>query len=98
MPATSAINVEEVVRGLRAREQGIVDRLIDGLHVLSIGRAEAELAGRWRREQAAGGMTLHQADCLIAAAAVTAGAALATGNPKDFALPGLLVQHWPVGE
>lgn len=43
------------------------------------------------------GRPLHQADCLIAATAVRAGARLATGNPKDFPMAGLLVEHWPVG-
>lgn len=55
------------------------------------------LAGTFRREAAAEGTTLTQADCLIAAAAVTAGARLATGNPKDFEHTPALVDHWPVG-
>jgi predicted nucleic acid-binding protein len=42
-------------------------------------------------------MTLHQADCLIAAAAVGVGSSLVTGNPKDFPMPDLTVIHWPVG-
>lgn len=97
LPATSAVNVEEIVRGLRLVEQDMADRLFTGLHVLPIGRAEAELAGGWRRQFAAGGTALHQADCLIAATAMRAGARLATGNPKDFPMEGLLVEHWPVG-
>ena len=43
-------------------------------------------------------MTLHQADCLIAASAVGVNAALATGNPKDFPMAELTVDAWPVGE
>lgn len=97
LPATSAINVEEIVRGLRGSEQSVADRLFSGLRVLAVGRAEAELAGGWRRQFAVEGTTLHQADCLIAATAVRAGARLATGNPKDFPMAGLLVEHWPVG-
>jgi predicted nucleic acid-binding protein len=42
------------------------------------------------------GRTLALADCLIAAAAVGIGATLATGNPKDFPMKGLTVEHWPV--
>jgi len=94
-PATTAISIEEVARGARQKEHAGIRRLFDGLLVLDIGRAEAELAGGWRREHASQGVTLHQADCLIAACAVIAGAQLATGNPKDF--PMLDVQHWPVG-
>lgn len=97
VPATSAINVEEIVRGLRDSEQTTADRLFSGLQVLPLGRYEAQLAGGWRRQFAAAGVTLHQADCLIAATAVQAGARLATGNPKDFPMSGLLSEHWPVG-
>jgi predicted nucleic acid-binding protein len=43
------------------------------------------------------GVTLSQADCLIASAAVGAGARLATGNPKDFPMEELEVEHWPAG-
>ena len=59
--------------------------------------AEAELAGRWRRDFARRGVTLGQADCLIAAAAVGIGAQLATGNPKHFPMDELVVDHWPAG-
>lgn len=47
---TTAINVEEVVRGLRP------------------------------------------------SAALSRRAALATGNPRHFPMPGIIVDHWPVGE
>jgi predicted nucleic acid-binding protein len=94
---TTAVNVEEVVRGLRPEEQAAADALFAGLLVLPIGLQEGRLAGTWRRDFAARGITLSQADCLIAAAAASAGARLATGNPKDFPMPGLYVEHWPVG-
>ena len=96
VPATTSINVEEIVRGLRQPEQGALDALVTGLVVLSIDEAVARLAGRWRREFAALGTTLWQGDCLIAAAAQVSGARLCTGNPQDF--PMLDVDHWPVGE
>jgi hypothetical protein len=35
---------------------------------------------------------------LIAAAAAGIDARLATGNPKDFPMRGLAVEHWPAGE
>jgi predicted nucleic acid-binding protein len=94
---TTAINVEEVVRGLRPSEQAVADEFFAGLFTLSIGFTEGRLAGTWRREYAARGRTLWQADCLIAAAAVHADATLATGNPKDFPMRGVRVEHWPVG-
>lgn len=99
VPATCAINVEEVHRGLRDdRELDAGRALIAGLAVIPLGEAEGARAGAWRREHAGGGQTLTQADCLIAAAAVTAKARLATGNPRDFPMPELTVEHWPVTE
>ncbi len=98
VPVTTPINVEEIHRGLKSDEQDSASALFDWLHVLPIGRGEAELAGSWRRDCATHGLTLSQADCLIAATAFISGAELATGNPKDFPMDELQVQHWPVGE
>lgn len=98
VPGTTAINVEEIVRGLRAEEHTAAQRLFAGLVIVPINEPEGWQAGQWRREFAARGITLWQADCLIAAAAARVGAVLASGNPKDFPMPGVEVQHWPVGE
>ncbi len=98
VPGTTAINVEEIVRGLRPAEHDAAQRLFDGLVILSITGAEAWQDVLWRREEAAGGVTLWQADCLIAAAAARQHAVLATGNPKDFPMAGVAVEHWPVGD
>jgi predicted nucleic acid-binding protein len=93
---TCAINVEEIARGLRPPEREPARRLIAGLQVVPLGEAEGWQAGEWRH--AARGHTLAQADCLIAAAALAIGARLATGNPKDFPLRELTVDHWAAGE
>ena len=97
VPCTTGINVEEVVRGLRPEEEGAGRALVNGLEVIPIGRLEGWQAGSWRREFSSRGVTLSQADCLIAAAAHSVGAKLATGNPDDFPMGGLIVEHWPVG-
>jgi predicted nucleic acid-binding protein len=96
-PSICAVNVEEVLRGTDPDEEAAVTRFLGGLHLAPLGRAEGELAGRWRRDHARNGLTLSQADCLIAAAAVGIGARLATGNPKHFPMPELELEHWPVG-
>ncbi len=96
-PFVCAVNVEEVSRGLRPGEEAAAQRLLSGLRVAPLGREEGQRAGRWRRDMAAAGRTLSQADCLIAAAAMGIGARLATGNPKDFPMADLAVEHWPVG-
>ncbi|WP_423920369.1 PIN domain-containing protein [Candidatus Poriferisodalis sp.] len=97
-PWVCAISIDEVWRGLHADEEPIARRLIGALRHAPIGAAEAERSGRWRRDFAQRGVTLHQADCLIAAAAVGAGASLATANLADFPMPELDLQHWPVGD
>lgn len=92
-----AISVEEIWRGVRAEEEGAVRRLFNGLRVAPLGANEGILAGTWRRQYAERGATLHQADCLIAAAAVGVGANLATANVDDFPMLEITVEHWPSG-
>ncbi len=97
-PCTTPINIEEIVRGLRPSEVDVASGLFGGLDILPIREREGWRAGQWRGEFAARGVTLWPADCLIAAAAVGAGATLVTGNPKDFPMSGLTVDHWPMGQ
>jgi predicted nucleic acid-binding protein len=97
LPWICAVNVEEVMRGIRGHERDATVRLLRGLQLAPLGRAEGTRAGDWRRDFASKGITLSQADCLIAAAAVGVRARLATGNPKDFPMGELEVEHWPVG-
>jgi predicted nucleic acid-binding protein len=92
-----AISIEEIWRGLRQIEEPVARRLFNGLRVAPLGAAEGIRAGTWRREFAAPGVTLHQADCLIAAAALGAGAAIATANVDDFPMEEIAVDHWPAG-
>jgi predicted nucleic acid-binding protein len=54
-------------------------------------------AGEWRREFATRGRVLAQADCLVAAAARAIGGRLATGNPRDFPMAEVAVEHWAAG-
>lgn len=95
--ATTAINVEEIARGLRHEERGAAATLLDGLLVVRLDRTVGERAGEWRREHAARGVTLSQADCLVAAGALAAGGRLATGNPRHFPMAELVVEDWPPG-
>jgi len=95
---TTAVNIEEIYRGLRGEETAAADELVAALLVLPVGREDAVRAGRWRGGFARRGITLHQLDCLIAATAVGVRARLATGNPKDFPMTELTVEEWPVGK
>lgn len=96
-PWACAISVEEIWRGLRSGEESAARRLFNGLRLAPLGMTEGRLAGTWRRAFADRGVTLHQADCLIAAAAKGVGASLATANVDDFPMADLVVEHWPVG-
>jgi hypothetical protein len=93
---TCAINVEEVVRGLRPAELPAAQTLFRGLRVVPLGAREGWQAGEWRRRFATRGTTLAQADCLVGAAALTLGGTLATGNPRHFPMGELTIEHWPV--
>jgi predicted nucleic acid-binding protein len=95
--ATTAINVDEVVRGLLDHERERAQRIFDGLLLVPLGRREGWQAGTWRRDFSSRGITLSQPDCLVAAAALTAEARLATGNPNDFPMTEIAVEFWPVG-
>ncbi len=95
---TTAINVEEVVRGLRPDEEAAAGVLFDGLGIVPLGRSEGRRAGEWRRTFARRGVTLSQADCLIAAAAHAVAAVLATGNPAHFPMGDITLEHWPVAQ
>jgi len=97
-PSVTAVQVEEGYRGLLPAEEAAAGDLFRAMHMLPLGKREGEMAGRWRQEFARAGRTLSQSDCLIAAAARCASALLATGNPKDFPMDGVLLEHWPVGE
>jgi predicted nucleic acid-binding protein len=98
VPYVCALNVEEVARGLRPEDEPSAGRLFRGLGIAPLGAAEGWQAGRWRRAFGRRGVTLSQADCLIAAAALSLGGRLATGNPRHFPMPELAVEHWPPGE
>lgn len=92
-----AVNADEVARGLRSGEEEHARRLFAGLRVAPLGVEEGWRAGEWRRTFARRGRTLAQADCLVAAAAASLGARLATGNARDFPMPEVPVEHWPAG-
>ena len=96
-PWACVISVEEIWRGLRPEEEPGARRLFNGLRIAPLGMAEGMRAGAWRREFASRGVTLHQADCLIAAATVSIGATLATANVADYPMARLLLMPWPIG-
>ena len=96
-PWACVVSAEEIWRGLRPGEELQARRLFNGLRLAPLGVVEGVRAGAWRRSFALRGVTLHQADCLVAAAAAGVGAALATANVDDFPMLEIDVRHWPIG-
>ena len=97
-PWACVITVEEIWCGLRPGEEIVARRLFNGLRLAPLGVSEGMRAGAWRQAFALQGVTLHQSDCLIAAAAAGVNAGLATANVDDFPMTEINVQHWPVGQ
>lgn len=96
-PWVCAISIEEIWRGLHPGEESAARRLFNGLRLAPLGVAQGMQAGIWRRNYAKQGVTLQQADCLIAAASEGVGATLATANIRDFPMQEVLVELWPAG-
>ena len=85
----SVISVAELYAGMRPEEKHATDVLLDGLVIIPIVREIAEVAGRFKSRVKS--RRLELADCLIAATAFVEGAALATGNTKDYPMSEITV-------
>lgn len=85
VPCCSVISVAELYAGMRPEEKHATDALLDALVIAPVTREIAETAGRFKRRVKS--RRLELADCLIAATAFVEGAALATGNTKDYPMP-----------
>lgn len=96
-PHVCAVTAEEISAWLRPSERDAAGALLESLAEAPLGIAEGRMAGWWRTRYRTG-RTLSQADALIAAAAAALGASIATGNPKDFPMEEIHVEHWPVSE
>ena len=92
----STISRLEVLRGLREQEQKETFALLNNLSSIPVDCIIADQAGEfihtWRKR----GITLGDADALIAATAVTLEIPLVTTNPRHFPMPELVI--WQAGE
>ena len=81
----------EIVRGMREREREETFDLLDTLETLPMTSEIADLAGELIRLWRTRGVTLGDADAIIAASAIHHGLALVTTNAKHFPMPELIV-------
>ena len=89
VPSCSVISVAELFVGMRQEEERSTRTLLDGLVIIPVTQDIAEVAGRFKHRTKARRSEL--ADCLIAATVFIEGAALATGNVKDYPMPEITV-------
>jgi len=89
VPCCSVISVAEIYAGMRQGESTTTTALLDGLVILPVSREIAEAAGHFKRRSKS--RRLELADCLIAATAFVEGAAVATGNARDYPMPEITV-------
>ena len=87
----SAMTRLEVVRGMRDREREDTFNLINSLETISITGELADSAGEIIRSWRGRGITLSDADAIIAATAIHHGLTLVTTNAKHFPMPELTV-------
>jgi len=94
-PATTCVNVAEVQRGVRPREQGPLAALLTRLEFLPTTREAAVRAGRYQADFARRGRTIHTPDALVAGTARAHGAIVVTDNTDEFPMGDVRVQPAP---
>ncbi len=87
----SAMSRFEILRGMRERERADTADALSALESLPVDSEVADLAGELVRTWRARGVTLGDADVLIAATAIQYSLLLVTTNPKHFPMPELTV-------
>lgn len=92
---TTAVNIAEVVRGLRPAERRRAKALLDRLGFLPTTREAAERAGRYQADFARRGITIPTPDTLIAGTARAFGAVVLTDNVADFPMGDVRVVRPP---
>lgn len=95
--AVSPINIAEFYSGVSHKERLKWDNFFEVLEYWTITKNISRQAGIWRYDFAKQGVSLHTADCLIAATALAHNATLLTGNIKDYPMVGIKVLSLPKG-
>lgn len=91
--ATNCVNVTEVEAGLRRHERTRAEGVLGRLRFLVTDREAAHRAGRYQRDWAKLGRTIHTPDAMVAGTARAHGAVLLTHNIDDFPMRDLRIAH-----
>jgi len=89
------IVIAEVYAGLAPHERATAQQFLSSLQFLPTNNAAAQQAGIWQYDFARRGATLSTTDTLIAAVALQHGAAVVTGNVKDYPMSDVTVVPLP---
>ena len=81
----------EVMRGMRDRERESTFELLNSFEALDVTSDIADRAGELIRSWRKRGVTLGDADAIIAATALQHGLVLVTTNAKHFSMPDLVI-------
>jgi len=84
-----AVVVAEVYAGVRQRDAGRMEKLIEALRFYPADREIASMAGRCIRDFSQQGIRLAVSDALIAAVAISYGLVLITKNQRHYPMPGI---------
>jgi predicted nucleic acid-binding protein len=87
----SAMTHLEIVRGMRDREHAKTFNLLESFETIPVTGAIADMAGELIRTWRKSGVTLGDADAVIAASALHDGLTLVTTNARHFPMPELAV-------
>jgi predicted nucleic acid-binding protein len=87
----SVVTRLEIVRGMQERERKETFDLLDSLETIPMTIVIADMAGELIRSWRSRGITLGDADAIIAASALHEELALVTTNAKHFPMPDLVV-------
>lgn len=93
--ACCLINVTETYAGMRRKEEGQTEALLQRLRYYPVTFAIARLAGLFKRDYSKKGQTLSIGDTIIAAVAIHHGFPLITDNTKDFPMKQLQLHTFP---
>ena len=87
----SAITRLEIVRGMRDHERKSTFRLLDAMQTIPVTADITDLAGELIRSWRTRGVTIGEADAIIAASALENNLALVTTSARHFPMPELVI-------